>query len=277
MRKIASILFGFFVSVCTVNGYAVDNWGLNLPRGVTPVSAVQYDIHMIAFYVCCVIAVVVFGAMFYAMVAFRRSAHPVPATFSHSTKLEIVWTVIPILILVVLAFPATKALLLMEDTSKSELTVKVTAAQWKWKYEYIDSGVQFYSSLDQQSNQARQLKSGISPNTVSDYLLNVDNRLVLPVDTKIQFLITSVDVIHAWWVIDFGIKKDAIPGFINQAWTKITKTGVYRGQCAELCGRDHGFMPIVVEVVSKEDFVKWLEGKKNPQVSNEQAVAMINK
>jgi cytochrome c oxidase subunit 2 len=171
--------------------------------------------------------------------------------------------VIPVAILIFMAVPAAKTLVKMEDTRNAELSVKVTGYQWKWQYEYLGKGVSFYSSLATESNYARQLNSGVDVTTVKDYLLDVDNEFVVPVDTKIRLLLTGNDVIHAWWVPDFAVKKDAIPGFINEAWFKADKLGRYTGQCAELCGRDHGFMPIVVKVVSKEDFAKWLAAQQD--------------
>ena len=204
----------------------------------------------------------VFGALFYAIFKFRKSKGAVAATFSHNTKAEIIWTVIPVIILVVMAWPATANLIKFYDTRDSEMTVKVTGYQWMWKYEYLGQDVTFTSRLDRESDRVRQ--SGKVPTLASHphYLLEVDNRLVLPVNTKVRFVITSDDVIHAWWVPALGWKQDAIPGFINEAWTNIETPGVYRGQCAELCGKDHGFMPIVVEAVSKEDFQKWLASRK---------------
>jgi len=175
---------------------------------------------------------------------------------------EIVWTVIPFIILIVMAIPATNVLVDMHDGSKSDMTVKVTGYQWKWRYEYIGEDVSFFSSLDAKSNEARQVGSDIDPSTVDNYLLNVDRPLVIPVGKKVRFLITAADVIHSWWVPDFGWKKDAVPGFINEAWVVVDEPGVYRGQCAELCGRDHGFMPIVVEVKSEADYAIWLAGQK---------------
>ncbi len=241
---------------------AFADWDLNMTQGVTQISHKVYDLHMMILIVCAIIGVVVYGAMFWSIVNHRKSKHPQPAQFHHSTTVEIVWTVIPFLILVGMAIPAASTLIQMEDTSGSAMTVKITGYQWKWRYDYVDQGVGFYSTLDAKSNAARQLHSGIDPKTVPHYLLNVDHPLVLPVDTKIRFLITSGDVIHSWWMPALGFKKDAIPGYINAEWTKIDKPGVYRGQCAELCGRDHGFMPIVVVAKSKADFQKWLDEQK---------------
>jgi cytochrome c oxidase subunit 2 len=236
---------------------------LNMTPGVTELSGKIYHLHMLILWVCVVIAVIVFGAMIYSIVRFRKSRGAVAdTTLVHSNKAELVWTVIPVLILVAMAVPAAKALIVIEDTRNSELTIKVTAYQWKWHYDYLDSGVNFFSTLAESSNFARQLGSGIDPSTVDHYLLEVDHHLVIPVDTKVRLLLTANDVIHAWWVPAFGMKKDAIPGFVNEMWIKAHETGTFRGQCAELCGRDHGFMPIVVDVVSKEDFVRWVETNK---------------
>lgn len=248
-------------------GAALPAWcyesSYNMTRGVTPVAHDVYALHMTIFWVCVGIAVVVFSAMIYSLIAFRKSNGAVPdRTMLHSTKVEIVWTVIPVVILVAMAVPAAKTLIMMEDTRNSELSIKITGYQWQWQYEYLGQGVSFFSRLAEDSNEARQRGSGIDPATVKDYLLAVDNPLVVPVDTKVRVLVTGNDVIHAWWVPDFAIKKDAIPGFVNETWFKAEKVGHYVGQCAELCGRDHGFMPIAVDVVSKEDFAKWLADRK---------------
>ncbi len=237
-------------------------WQLNMGKGVTQSSRLAWESNLFSLWVCTVIGVLVFGAMFYAIFKFRKSKGAVAAQFSHNTRAEVIWTVIPVIILVVMAWPATANLIKFYDTRDSEMTVKVTGYQWMWKYEYLGEDVAFTSRLDRESDRMRQ--SGKVPTRESHphYLLDVDNRLVLPVDTKVRFVITSDDVIHAWWVPALGWKQDAIPGFINEAWTNIETPGVYRGQCAELCGKDHGFMPIVVEAVSKEDFQKWLASRK---------------
>ena len=248
---------------------------LNLPVGVTPISQQAHYLHMLTLWVCVAIAVVVFGAMIYSMVKFRKSQGAVADTsIVHSTKAEIIWTIIPVLILVALAVPATKGLIIIEDTRNSGLTVKATGYQWKWQYEYISqndgktespiSGVSFYSALEEKSNFARQLGSGLDPNQVENYLLDVDNPLVIPSGVKVRLLLTGNDVIHAWWVPEFGMKRDAIPGFVNEMWIQVDegKEGTYRGQCVELCGRDHGFMPIVVVVKTKQDFAAWLAAQQ---------------
>jgi cytochrome c oxidase subunit 2 len=199
--------------------------------------------------------------MFTSIVLHRKSRGHEAAQFSHSTKAEIAWTIIPVLILIAMAIPATTALVKMESPTGTEMTVKITGFQWKWKYEYMESDISFISTLAEDSNIARQLGSGIDPSSVPNYLLDVDNPLVLPVGKKIKFLITADDVIHAWWVPDFGWKRDAIPGFINEGWVLIEEPGTYRGQCAELCGQDHGFMPIVVEAVEADEYAAWVESK----------------
>ena len=240
-------------------------WQLNMGEGVTHSSQMAYEAHMVALWVCVVIGLIVFGAMGVAMFRFRKSRGAVPAVnFTHSTKLEIVWTLVPVVLLIGMAWPATAKLVAMYDTRNSEMTVKVTGYQWMWKYEYLGQGVEFTSRLDRKSDALRQ--SGVVP-TVADhanYLLDVDNMLVLPTDTKIRFVITADDVIHAWWVPALGWKQDAIPGIVNEAWTDISEPGIYRGQCAELCGKDHGFMPIVVKAVPPAEFERWLAAQKAP-------------
>ena len=233
-------------------------WEVNLRVGVTDVSAKVFDLHMLIFWVCVAIAVVVFAAMIYCIFAFRHSKGAVPATFSHSTTAEIVWTLVPVLILIAMAVPAAQTLVEIEDTRDTEMTIKITGYQWKWRYDYIGEDMGFYSSLAASSNETRQLRSGIDPFQQENYLLEVDRPLVVPADTKIRYLITANDVLHSWWVPDFAVKKDAIPGFINEGWFKVNTPGVYRGQCAELCGKDHGFMPVVVEVLPKAEFAAWL-------------------
>lgn len=241
--------------------------GYNLPPGVTSLSHEIYSLHMEVFWICVGIAVVVFGVMIYALVKFRHSQGAVPDTnMVHSTKVEIIWTIIPVVILVVMAIPAAKVILMMEDTRNSELSIRVTAYQWKWQYQYMDAadGINFFSTLARDSNFARQLHSGIDPRTVPNYLLEVDHPLVIPSGTKVRLLLTSQDVIHAWWVPDFGAKRSAIPGFVNELWFRVDpgKEGIYRGQCTSLCGRDHGFMPIVVDVRTPDDFKKWVDEQK---------------
>jgi len=241
--------------------------GYNLPIGVTSLSRDIYTLHMEIFWVCVAIAVVVFGVMIFALVKFRHSQGAIAdTTLVHSTKVEIIWTIIPVVILVVMAIPAAKVILMMEDTRNSELSIRVTAYQWKWQYQYMDAGegVNFFSTLARDSNFARELRSGIDPKSVPNYLLEVDHPMVIPSGTKVRLLLTSQDVIHAWWVPDFGAKRSAVPGFVNELWFRVDpgKEGIYRGQCTSLCGRDHGFMPIVVDVRTPDDFKKWVEAQK---------------
>ncbi len=250
---------------------------INMTRGVSSLANTHYDLHMTILWICVVIGILVFTAMFTSIVLHRKSRGHEPAQFSHSTKAEIAWTVIPVLILISMAIPATKALVEMESPSGADMTVKITGFQWKWKYEYLEDDIQFVSTLDSASNAARQLGSGIDPKSVDNYLLDVDKPLVLPVGKKIKFLITADDVIHAWWVPDFGWKRDAIPGFINEAWVRIDKPGVYRGQCAELCGKDHGFMPIVVEAVEEDEYLAWVDSQNVANLAvNEEATREWN-
>ncbi len=237
-------------------------WELNMPVGVSTISPKTYDLHMLTLWICVAIGVLVFGAMIYAIFKFRHSQGAVAATWDHSTTAEIVWTVLPVLVLVALAIPAAQTLIELEDTRDTEMTIKITGYQWKWHYEYVGEDVDFYSSLAQTSNAARQLGADADPFEVENYLLEVDRPLIVPANTKIRYLITSNDVLHSWWVPDFAIKKDAIPGFINEGWFEITKPGVYRGQCTELCGKDHGFMPVVVEVLDENDYQAWLNGQQ---------------
>ena len=240
----------------------------NMPLGVTEISREVFSLHMMIFWVVTVIGIVVFGAMFYSVFAHRRSKHPKPADFHESTTVEIIWTIIPFVILVAVAIPAAGTLIKMEDTRNSEITVKVTGFQWGWKYDYIGEDVGFTSMLAPESNAARQLRSGVDPKTIPNYLWDVNNPLVLPVGKKVRFLITGQDVIHAWWVFDLAVKKDAIPGIINESWTKIDVPGTYRGVCAELCGRDHGFMPIVVKALPETEYKAWLAQQKGVDVAS---------
>lgn len=238
-------------------------WQLNMGQGVTMQSANAYSAHMFALWVCVVIGILVFGAMAVAMFKFRHSKGAVPdKDFTHSTKLEIVWTVVPVVLLVLMAFPATSKLIKMYDTRDSGMTVKITGYQWMWKYDYLGENVSLTSRLDRKSDEIRQSHKRPTLADHPHYLLDVDNVLVLPTDTKIRFVITADDVIHAWWVPALGWKQDAIPGIVNEAWTEIKTPGIYRGQCAELCGKDHGFMPIVVKAVPMAEYQQWLAAEK---------------
>jgi cytochrome c oxidase subunit 2 len=238
----------------------------NMPEGVTGISHQVYGLHMLIFWVCVAIGVLVFGFMLYSIIVHRKSKGFKAAQFHESTTVEILWTIAPFVILVMMAIPATQTLIAMEDTSDSEMTVKITGYQWKWHYDYLDENIDFFSTLSTPRAQVyNEEEKG------KHYLLEVDNELVVPVNQKIRFLLTSNDVIHAWWVPDFGIKRDAVPGFINEMWTEIDKPGIYRGNCTELCGRDHAYMPIVVRAVKQADFNKWVKAQKSGKQGNQVA------
>ncbi|WP_425456698.1 cytochrome c oxidase subunit II [Catenovulum sediminis] len=245
----------------------------NLTKGVTDISQQVYDLHMTIFYICVVIGIVVFGVMLYAMVFHRKSRGVKAANFHESLKVEVAWTIIPFIILIGMAIPATSTLLDMEDASEADLTIVVTGSQWKWHYRYLEHDVEFYSLL---STPVEQIQNKWIKG--DDYLLEVDKPLVIPTDRKVRFLMTSDDVIHSWWVPDFAVKKDANPGFINEAWTKVNEPGIYRGQCAELCGKDHGFMPVVVTALEPAKFDAWLqkeiEAKKAAAAEEARLLAM---
>ncbi len=233
---------------------------VNMSPGVTEVGSQIYSLHMIILGICTIIGIGVFGVMFYSIYAHRKSQGREPATFHESTTVEIAWTVIPFLILIGMAVPATSTLLNIYDHDDAEMDVLITGYQWKWKDEYLNENgenVSFFSNL-----RTSQSEIYNTEDKGEHYLLEVDEPLVLPADTKVRFLVTANDVIHSWWVPQLAVKKDAIPGFINEAWTRTSEQGIYRGQCAELCGKDHGFMPIVVNVVSKEEYGEWLGTKQ---------------
>ena len=233
---------------------------VNMTQSVTEVGQSIYGLHMLIFWICVVIGIAVFGVMFYSIYYHRKSRGVVPAQFHESTKVEIAWTVVPFVILIGMAFPATSTLLEIYDFEDAEMDILITGYQWKWKYEYLNENgenVAFFSNLS--TDQAEIYNVADKD---ENYLLEVDEPVVIPVNTKVRFLVTANDVIHAWWVPELAVKKDAIPGFINETWTKATEEGIYRGQCAELCGKDHGFMPVVVNVVSQEEYDEWLSGKK---------------
>ena len=232
---------------------AADYWQMNMHKGVTPLSKDMYDLHMVAMAICAIIGIVVFGIMIYSIIHHRKSKGYQAATFIVNTRLEIVWTIIPFLILIGLAIPATKVLIRQDDSTDSDVTIKVVGYQWKWQYQYLDQGISFFSSLATPYNQIQNKQP-----KGQWYLLEVDHPLVVPIHKKIRFLVTSNDVIHSWWVPALGVKRDAIPGFMHEAWARIEKPGIYRGQCAELCGINHGYMPIVVQAVSDEKFTEWV-------------------
>lgn len=249
------------IVVMLFSGLAQADYRLNFQDPVTGVAREIYDLHMLIFWVCVAIFVGVFGVMFYSIFKHRKSKNFKPSTFSHSTSVEIVWTIIPFFILVGMAIPATRVLIKMEDTTKSDLTIKITGYQWKWGYEYMDgSDISFYSTLSTPRTEIDQFDKDTATEIGENYLLETDKALIVPAGRKVRALITANDVIHAWWIPAFGTKKDAIPGYINELWFNVEedKTGIYRGNCAELCGKDHAYMPIVVEVLSGEDFDKWV-------------------
>lgn len=250
---------------------AANFWQLNMYRGVTPISHDVYNLHMLAMSVCAIIGIVVFGVMIYSLIHHRKSKGHAAADFHDNKRLEIFWTIIPFLILVGLAVPATKILMRMEDASESDVTIKIVGYQWKWQYQYLNEGITFFSNLATPYEQIEnKSKKG------QWYLLEVDHPLVVPVHKKIRFLVTSHDVIHSWWVPKLGVKRDAMPGFIYEAWARIEKPGVYRGQCTELCGIGHGFMPIVVKAVNDDEYQKWVAQQTKVQdayVANQNQVA----
>ncbi len=281
MNKVKQLFVALSLIVGAIKTAQAD-YSLNLMKGVTKVSNDVYDLHMLILWICVFIGIGVFGTMFYSIYHHRKSKGHVAAQFHENTTVEIIWTIIPTLILVGMAIPATKTLLELDDVQNSDMSIKVTGWQWKWEYEYVDTGVHFFSNLDEASNKARQLGSGIDPRSVPNYLLNVDKPLVIPTKKKIRFLFTAADVLHSWWVPDLGWKKDAIPGFINEAWTYVENPGTYRGQCTELCGKDHGFMPIVVIAMEQSDYDAWLkkelaDAKKGADLSDQSPADLIAK
>ena len=259
-------------------GDACADYTLNLTEGVTELSRDVYGLHMMIIWICVAIGVVVYGILIYSIIHHRKSRGAIPAQFHENTRLEILWTIIPFLILLSMAVPATKTMLNIYDLDNSrepvDMTIKVTGYQWKWHYEYLGEGVDFFSSLDKQSNEARQLGADVDLAAIDNYLLNVDHPLVIPTNKKIRFLFTGADVIHSWWVPDFGWKKDTIPGFITDGWAKVEKPGIYRGQCTELCGRDHGFMPIVVIAKPEAEYQQWLAEQKKAKGGSTAAAAV---
>jgi len=253
-----------FLSCWPVLTWAHDESNYNLPQGVTPISHDIYNLHMIIFWICVAIAIVVFSVMFYSLVMHRKSRGVTAAQFHEHPVVEFVWALIPFLILVGMAIPATKVLMRMEDTKEPDINIKVTGYQWKWKYDYLDENISFFSNLSTPMEQIenKQPKG-------EHYLLEVDNPLVVPIHKKIRFLVTANDVLHSWWVPQFGIKRDAVPGFINEAWATIEKPGIYRGQCAELCGKNHGYMPIVVIAKNEQEYQQWIKDYREKKRAEE--------
>ncbi len=255
MMQHARTLFLLLTGLLTTNS-SWAAWEVNMTEGVTAMSRNIYGLHMTIFLICVVIGLIVFGVMFYSILVHRKSRGVTPQQFHESTLVEIAWTTIPFLILVLMAIPATKTLVEIYNTDEADIDIKITGYQWKWQYEYVGEGVSFFSNLSTPKEQIYNVRD-----KDSNYLLEVDEPLVLPVGKKVRFLVTAADVIHSWWVPAFAVKRDAIPGFINEAWTNIDVPGIYRGQCAELCGKDHGYMPIVVDVRSEADYQIWLNSK----------------
>ena len=241
---------------------AFSDWdALNMTEGVTQVSRDVFELHMLIFYICVAIGAVVFSVMFYSLFRYTKKRNPNPSTFHESTKLELAWTVVPFLILIAMAVPASKTLTEIYDDEEGEINIQVVGYQWKWEYKYLEDDINFFSNLSTDQDEIYNLVP-----KGENYLLEVDEPLIIPVDTRVRFLITANDVIHSWWVPDFAIKQDAIPGFINTAWTRAEETGIYRGNCTELCGKNHGFMPVVVKVVEKEEYNDWVLAKKEEAI-----------
>jgi cytochrome c oxidase subunit 2 len=239
------------------------DWALNMPKGVTDLSVETYNLHMVVFWWCVGIGIAVFGVMIISLFKHRKSQGAEPASFSHSTTAEVIWTAIPVVILLIMAVPAAETMVKLEDARDPDISIVVTAYQWKWHYKYQDEGVEFYSSLARPSLAARPRQSGVDVNSVENYLLEVDNPVVVPRGAKVRLLLTSNDVIHSWWVPELAIKKDAIPGIVNETWFNANEVGTYRGQCAELCGKDHGYMPVVVEVVEPIAYAAWIDSRNS--------------
>ncbi len=278
MKKKFLFLNGLMLAVgwfFPLSAFAVSDWQLNLTKGVSPMSQDIYGLHMTAMAICAGIGVVVYGILIFTLIRYRQSKGAVPAKFYKNTTLENIWTVIPAVLLVSMAIPATQVMMDMEDSNDSELTIKITGSQWKWKYSYLNQGIEFESELSTPLKQMQGLeKKGVW------YLRDVNHPLVLPINKKIRFVVTSSDVIHSWWVPKLGVKRDAIPGFIHEAWTLIKEPGTYRGQCAELCGENHAYMPIVVNAVSEEEFSKWVVAQQtqpHPVAQTHWAMATVMK
>ncbi len=251
-KKIFFIIL--FITAPLINA---DWFALNMTRGITDISNEVFELHMLIFWICVAIGVLVFGVMFYSMYAHTRKKNPVPATFDDNHKLEIAWTIIPFLILIAMAIPASKTLIKMYDDTAGDINIQVTGYQWKWQYRYLEDDVSFFSNLATDWDEINNLVP-----KGENYLQEVDEMVVIPSGKKVRFLITANDVIHSWWMPAFAIKQDAIPGFVNTAWTKVDVPGIYRGKCTELCGKNHGFMPIVVKVVEQDEYEEWVEIKK---------------
>ena len=264
-KKINNLSKSAYVSLFMLSLYpskVFSDWdALNMREGVTQVSRDVFELHMLIFYICVAIGAVVFSVMFYSLFRYTKKRNPNPSTFHESTKLEVAWTVVPFLILIAMAVPASKTLTEIYDDEEGEINIQVVGYQWKWEYKYLEDDINFFSNLSTDQDEIYNLVP-----KGENYLLEVDEPLIIPVDTRVRFLITANDVIHSWWVPDFAIKQDAIPGFINTAWTRAEETGIYRGNCTELCGKNHGFMPVVVKVVEKDEYSDWVLSKKEEAI-----------
>lgn len=259
LSNLINKLTGFLLTISLFSNPVKADWfALNMTEGATAISQEVFNLHMLIFWICVAIGVVVFSVMFYSMFAHTKKKNPVAATFHESTKVEIAWTIIPFLILIAMAVPASKTLTKMYDDTAGDVNIQVTGFQWKWQYRYLEDGVSFFSNLSTDMDEIYNLVP-----KGENYLQEVDEAVVIPVGKKVRFLITANDVIHSWWVPAFAIKQDAIPGFVNTAWTKVDQVGTYRGKCTELCGKNHGFMPIVVKVVEQDEYDLWVSDKKD--------------
>ena len=264
-KKINNLSKSAFAALLMFSLYpskVLSDWdALNMREGVTQVSRDVFELHMLIFYICVAIGAVVFSVMFYSLFRYTKKRNPNPSTFHESTKLEVAWTIVPFLILIAMAVPASKTLTEIYDDEEGEINIQVVGYQWKWEYKYLEDDINFFSNLSTDQDEIYNLVP-----KGENYLLEVDEPLIIPVDTRVRFLITANDVIHSWWVPDFAIKQDAIPGFINTAWTRAEETGIYRGNCTELCGKNHGFMPVVVKVVEKDEYNDWVLAKKEEAI-----------
>ena len=265
LKKINNLCKSAFTVLLILTLYpskALSDWdALNMREGVTQVSRDVFELHMLIFYICVAIGAVVFSVMFYSLFRYTKKRNPNPSTFHESTKLEVAWTIVPFLVLIAMAVPASKTLTEIYDDEEGEINIQVVGYQWKWEYKYLEDDINFFSNLSTDQDEIYNLVP-----KGENYLLEVDEPLIIPVDTRVRFLITANDVIHSWWVPDFAIKQDAIPGFINTAWTRAEETGIYRGNCTELCGKNHGFMPVVVKVVEKDEYSDWVLSKKEEAI-----------
>ena len=261
-NNLSKSAFAALLMISLYPSKVLSDWdALNMREGVTQVSRDVFELHMLIFYICVAIGAVVFSVMFYSLFRYTKKRNPNPSTFHESTKLEVAWTIVPFLILIAMAVPASKTLTEIYDDEEGEINIQVVGYQWKWEYKYLEDDINFFSNLSTDQDEIYNLVP-----KGENYLLEVDEPLIIPVDTRVRFLITANDVIHSWWVPDFAIKQDAIPGFINTAWTRAEETGIYRGNCTELCGKNHGFMPVVVKVVEKDEYNDWVLAKKEEAI-----------